>query len=252
MKIAVVTGASSGIGREFALQISRKFRTLDEIWIIARREDRLIELSSLIDSPYIRVIPADITLDEGLDVYKNLLDKYNPQIRILINAAGSGLIGRFEDISDEDAYKMIDLNCKSLTRMTNISLPYMEEKISNIINIASAAAFLPQPSFAVYAASKSYVLSLSRALNKELKGRGITVTAVCPGPVDTEFFDKAEKYDSVKTYKKMFKAKCSKVVKFALIDAYHGMPVSVYGVTMKLLRIVTKIVPTDFAMKFID
>ena len=105
----------------------------------------------------------------------------------------------------DDVTGMLNLNCRALAAITHISLPYMSGP-SNIINLASSAAFLPQPSFAIYAASKSMVLSFSRALNRELEEKGITVTAVCPGPVKTEFFDVAQKYTKSKPYKMILRA----------------------------------------------
>ena len=193
MKIAVITGASSGLGREFAKQINQHFVTLDEVWLIARREERLNELKESLHGVHVRTIPIDLCDRDAVGTYEEMLQKFHPQIRVLVNAAGYGKMGYVEQISEEDLAGEIRLNCESLTRMTKISLPYMAKR-SNIINIASSAAFMPQPNFAVYAASKSYVLSFSRALHQELKKRGIVVTAVCPGPVNTEFFDIAESY----------------------------------------------------------
>lgn len=252
MNIAVVTGASSGLGREFVKQISERYQTIDEIWVLARRKDRLLELKNDIKNITVRPIACDVTNDGDLEQYVNLLKVHSPSVRILVNAAGYGMIGKFHELNDGDNVGMCKVNCVALTRMIDISLPYMNKRKANIINIASAAAFLPQPSFAVYAATKSYVLSLSTALNKELKEQNITVTAVCPGPVETEFFDIAEKYNSVKIYKKLFRAKAYDVVKQALEDAYHDSHISVYGFTMKAFRIVAKIVPHNFAMKFIN
>ncbi len=252
MNIAVVTGASSGLGREFVKQISERYQTIDEIWVLARRRDRLLELQKNIKDVTIRPIVCDVTNNDDLNDYVELLKMYTPSIRILINAAGYGMIGKFEELTNGDNVGMCQVNCVALTRMIDISLPYMSKNKANIINIASAAAFLPQPSFAVYAATKSYVLSLSTALNKELKERNITVTAVCPGPVETEFFDIAEKYNTVKIYKKLFRAKAPDVVKQALEDAYRNSHISVYGFTMKAFKVVAKLVPHNFAMKFIS
>ena len=180
---------------------------------------------------------------------KLLLDK-KPRVRILVNAAGYGVIGKFHELP-KDNVGMCDLNCRALTEMINIVLPYMSRKRSNIINLASSAAFSPQPSFAVYAATKSYVLSLSTALNQELRNTGIRVTAVCPGPVDTEFFDRAEEFNKVKIYKKMFKADSDKVVSLALKDAMRGAHISVYGLSMKGFRVISKIIPHNIIVKFI-
>ena len=251
MKIAVVTGASSGIGREFVKQISKKYRTLDEIWVLARRENRLRELAKEIKNVKIRPIAFDITDKRSLLRYKNLLESFKPSVRLLVNAAGYGMIGKFNELSENDNIGMIDLNCTALTRITDMTIPYMSKGGANIINLASSAAFLPQPSFAVYAASKSFVLSLSRALNQELKNKKIKVTAVCPGPVDTEFFGIAETYHNVKLYKKMIFAKPDKVVSLALRDAFHGKTVSVYGIGIKGFRILCKFLPHDLIIRFI-
>lgn len=251
-KIAVITGASSGIGREFALQIAQKYKTVEEIWLIARRKDRLTEVKAeikAVSNKLVRILALDLTDETDIKFYRNLLERQNPSIRVLVNAAGYGIAGRFENMTVDDVTGMIDLNCKALAAITHISLPYMSGP-SNIINLASSAAFLPQPSFAIYAASKSMVLSFSRALGRELEGRGITVTAVCPGPVKTEFFDIAQKYTKSKPYKMVLRADPVKVVKLALFDAYYMSGVSVYSPLMKAFRIVCKYLPHSLLIKF--
>ena len=141
---------------------------------------------------------------------------------------------------------MIDLNCKALTLFTGICLPYVSTH-SRIINAASAAAFSPQPGFNVYAATKAYVLSFSRALNAELKSRKVTVTAICPGPVDTEFFDIAGSKGMKLKY-----SDPAKVVTKAIKDAALGNEISVYGVTMKVAEAAAKILPHKVVMKVFD
>ena len=215
MNIAIVTGASSGMGAECVRQLNKAYTKLDEIWIIARRLDRLREVADCKGNALIRPIAMDITNDAHVDALIDAFCEVKPHIRMLVNAAGNGIIGRFDDESYDDELSMIDLNCRALTAFTKICLPYMD-KNSRIINFASAAAFLPQPEFAVYAATKSYVLSFSRALRKELKGRGIAVTAVCPGPVATEFFEIAEKHHSIAAYKKLAMVRPAAVVEKAL------------------------------------
>ncbi|MBR3833528.1 MAG: SDR family NAD(P)-dependent oxidoreductase [Lachnospiraceae bacterium] len=251
MSIAIVTGASSGMGREFVYQISKKYKTIDEIWVIARRLDKLEELSKDIANVKIKALKYDVSNDADMIRFKMLLMQENPQVRVLVNSAGYGIIGKFEEIGTDNV-DMCKVNCVGLTKMIDMVIPYMTCNRGNIWNIASSAAFMPQPSFATYAATKSYVLSLSRALNKELKSKNITVTAVCPGPVKTEFFDRAELHHSAKFYKKLGMAKPDKVVELALKDGYHGKAVSVYGFTMKAFRILSKILPHEFMLKFIN
>lgn len=249
MRVAVITGASSGLGREFARQIHKKFVTIDEIWIISRRAERLNELKQELHGAHVRVLPYDITNKTDMDSYKKMLHRYHPQIRVLVNAAGFGKIGSVQQISDNDLTGMVRLNCEALTEFTKLSLPYMAKK-ANIINIASSAAYLPQPYFAVYAATKAYVLSFSRALNQELKKRHICVTAVCPGPVQTEFFDIAESYTETKGYKTIIRVKPENVCARALFDASCGRSVSTYGLLMKAFRFVCKRIPHSIMLLF--
>lgn len=248
MKIAVVTGASSGIGREFARQISARYGKLDEIWLIARRKELLESLQEEIKLNA-RIIAMDLTSEEDMKQFKDYLEELNPDIKILVNCAGYGKVGRFEEIDLKEQTGMIDLNCKALTEMTGICLKYISSH-SRIINVASAAAFCPQPRFNVYAATKAYVLSFSRALNCELKEKKITVTSVCPGPVDTDFFDIAG--DNGSAFKKKMRVPAEKVVDKAIKDVALGNELSVYSAMMKTAEVGSKIVPHKLLMKFFD
>ena len=245
MKIAIVTGASSGMGREFASQIESLYKELDEIWVIARREERLRELESRMMTK-LRIFTGDLLKQEIYERLKHALEEGKPDIRMLVNAAGFGKNGLVEEIPLQDQLGMIDLNCRSLTQMTILCIPYMS-KGSRIVNLASAAAFCPQPSFTVYAATKAYVLSFTRGLNTELEGRGIHAIAVCPGPVDTEFFDAmGEKTSAIK---KAAMVKPEKVVKQALLDVKEKKEMSVYGKAMKMCRASTKLLPHGLILK---
>ena len=251
MKIAIVTGASSGIGREFVHQLEHFYKELDEIWVIARREDRLQKLKEEMHT-YVRIFTGDLAEDLIYKQVLNRLENQNPDVRMLINAAGFGKYGTVEEIARQDKklqLQMIDLNCRGLTQMVTICLPFMS-KGSRVINMASAAAFCPQSRFAVYAASKSYVLSFSRALNEELKDREIYVTAVCPGPVKTEFFDQSGFSDSFTKDAVMVQAK--DVVTQALIDAREKKDVSIYGALMKGAKVAAKVIPHKVAMKVME
>lgn len=248
--VAIITGASSGIGREFAMQIAQGYRSVEEIWLIARRRERLEALKKQLLGRRIKIFSLDLAKQEDLEKFKKILEQEKPKIRIMVNAAGYGLIGNVESLSLEENTGMVDLNCRALTAMTYMVLPYMAPN-SNLIQMASSAAFMPQPKFAVYAASKSYVMSFSQALAREVKDQGVCVTAVCPGPVKTEFFDIAETYEAVKIYKKLTMAKADKVVRRALLDAKHKKTISVYGGLMKGFRILCKILPHDWMLQFV-
>ncbi len=246
MKTALVTGASSGMGREFATMIPQLYTGLDEIWVTARRTERLKELQDKTDVP-VRIFPGDLTKNAVYNHISKELENSRPEIRLVVNAAGYGKVGQYADIDEEAQLGMIDLNCRALTRITLMTLPYMGRG-SRIIEVSSAAAFAPEPYFGTYAATKSYVYSFSRSLNYELRDRHISVTVVCPGPVDTEFFDHAGQL-SDGAYRQWM-AKPDKVVRQALLDAVDRKPVSVYGRTMKLGRMAAKILPTSLVMKF--
>lgn len=203
-KIMLVTGASSGIGAWFAKLLAQESAdyeqfSSDELWIAARRKERLEELKCEIESnalksgkkfPAVKIIAQDISGAAGAEKISRILkeEKKNGDFRItvLVNNAGFGTYGPFADTDVQREMEMIDLDCTSLTGITGFALPYMDRG-SRIINVASLASFLPLGNFAVYGACKSYVLSFTVAIAAELKNRGIKVTAVCPGPVSTEF-----------------------------------------------------------------
>lgn len=233
------------MGREAALQVAKRYQKLDEIWLIARRVDRLERMRDVIERFYavnVRVIGLDLQKDGWQDEMRAQLSKYHPKIFLLFNAAGYGRSGKFSEDSWQEQSGMIRLNCEALTTMTHLCIPYMREG-GHILQIASSAGFAPQPSFAVYAASKAYVLSLSRALAFELKERKVTVTAVCPGPMDTEFFQRFSDRETLSGLKAKFMAKTSDVVRLALNDAEKGKEESVYGVSMRAAELVCRFLP---------
>lgn len=241
MNIIIITGASSGIGLEFAVKMDSAFHNIDEFWLVARREDRLKETAKLL-SHRTRLFPMDITDSAQLDILEDTVIEQNAAVRMLINCAGFGLLGEFSEQDMDAALGMIRLNCMALTELTHRMLPYMRKK-SRIIQLASSAAFLPQPDFAVYAATKSYVLSFSRALRRELKPFGIWVTSVCPGPVDTPFFEIAEQGGSTLAIKKLVMVSAEKVVEQALRDSCYRREMSVCGFPIKAMELLSKAVP---------
>lgn len=241
MTIAVVTGASSGMGREFVKQISNNYKSIQEIWVVARRKERLDALKEEINKP-LRIFTGDITENGTVETLQSALHRVRPKIKLLINSAGFGKVGDFNTIRREDQLGMIDLNCRALVQMTDLMIPYMVEG-GHIIQMASAAAFMPQTGFSLYAATKAFVLSYSRSLGRELAPYGVSVTSVCPGPVDTEFFDRASSNQEMAPLKKIFMAKPEKVVAQAIKDAAAGRDMSVCGFFIKTFYIMTKLIP---------
>ncbi len=249
MNVIVITGASSGIGKEFALQMDAHFSNIDEFWLIARRRDLLEELAGRL-SHRARIFSMDITREGQRERLEDALAEKGAVVRMLVNCAGYGLMGRFAASEPEGQLGMIRLNCEALTGITHLMLPYMRRG-SRILQLASSAAFLPQTGFGVYAATKSYVLSFSRSLGAELRDRGIYVTSVCPGPVDTPFFDIAQKNGSTLRIKKYIMVPAERVVRQALKDSYYKRQLSVCGLPVKGFALLCKAVPHSALLKLI-
>ena len=231
MKIAIVTGASSGMGREFVLQLG-SYTQVEEIWVIARRTEALESLQAEV-STKIRPISLDLCHPESFDRYQAPLESEKPNVQLLVYAAGFGKFGDFDRVDLLDDCKMIDLNCKALVAITRLTLPYMEAG-SHILQLDSLSAFQPVPYIATYGATKAFVLSYSRAVNKELKPRGIRCMAMNPGWVKTEFFNHAcqtNENNRVQYFNYLYEAK--DVVATGLKHLYrtkkdysvHGLPI---------------------------
>lgn len=246
MKIAIVTGASSGMGREFVVQLAQN-ENYDEIWAIARREERLLELKEQV--PCVRPLAMDLTLPASLERLQELLKEHAPDVKTLVNAGGFGKFGTYEDIPLADSMNMIDLNAKALVAVTETVLPYMKRG-SCVLQLDSLSAFQPVPYLNVYAATKAFVLSYSRGLNVELKPRGIRVMAVCPGWVRTEFFDRAETTsDSAVTYFNVV-YEAADVVRTAIRDMQCGKKdVSIHGAPVRWQVRLVKLLPHRLVMK---
>ena len=248
MKIAVITGASSGLGKEYALAISRLRPEVEEIWLIARRKDKLEEVASNLSKKY-RIVPLDITSNSAIEEYKNLLETENAEVSLLINNAGFGKLGLFYEISTQDNAGMIRLNCEALTVMSSTTLPFMNEG-AEIINTCSIASFAPNSRMAVYSSTKAFVMSFSRALRNELKTRKINVLAVCPGPMETEFLSLAgiEKGAS-RTFDTLPRDNVQKVAEHSLKASSKGRAVFCDHFFYKFYRVLAKILPTSLVMK---
>jgi len=247
MKIAVVTGASSGIGREFVKQTAFA-EPVDEIWCIARRTDRLDQLKKEVSSK-VRPISLDLLKKDSIAAFKELLEQEKPDITLLVNAAGFGKYGGYNDLTELEIDNMIDLNCRALIHLTYACLPYMKAG-GRVIMMGSSSAFQPLPEFILYASTKVFVVNFSRALNVELKKQGITVTTVCPGYVRTEFFAVAQDTKNPTTcqnFKPLYEPE--DVIKKALRDSKKGKDMSVLGIHVKLLRLMSKLLPNRLVMK---
>ena len=248
MKIAIVTGASSGMGRKFCELLDKE--GFDEIWGLGLGKEKMEDVKAYLKTKF-RYFDMDMTVPKNLSVYKNALSEANPDVKWLVNASGFGKFGRYDEIGVETNMNMIDLNCKALVFMTEATLPYMSSG-ARIVQIASVAGFQPIPYIAVYGATKAFIISYSRALNVELKSRQISVTCVCPFWTKTAFFDRAKKIDKktssevVTKYVVMYNAE--KVVKKALRDARRRKELSIYGFIARSQVRLVKSIPTKWTM----
>ena len=244
MKIAVITGASSGMGREFVYAIDKEFE-LDEIWVIARREEKLRELNDRCRTA-VRPVALDLLERESYQKYKEMLETEKPEIQVLVNAAGFGLFGTFTEMDMDKQLDIIQLNDQALTAMSHISIPYMPAG-SHLVNLASNSSWQPVPYINVYGASKAYVMSFSRALGVELQNRGIHVMAVAPGWIKTEFFDHAVHDDTIKYYDRYYTAE--QVIERAMKDLRKKKAVSILGLPVRMQVRLVKHLPVSLVMK---
>ena len=246
MRIAIVTGASSGMGREFVRQLHGYIQP-DEIWAIARRKSALEELSSETVIP-VRPIALDLGKAESFREFAALLEAEQPEVELLVNAAGFGKFGDFQGIPLEDDLNMIDLNCKALVAMTRLCLPYMHRG-SHILQLDSLSAFQPVPYITTYGATKAFVLSYTRSCNAELKAQGIRMMAMNPAWVKTEFFDHAfQTNNRVQYFNYIQEAK--EVVAVGLKDLYKTKKdMSIPGLGVKLQVLGVKLLPHKLVMK---
>lgn len=241
-KIAIITGATGGIGEEFVKQI--QCYDLDEIWAVARNEKKLNELRQKYGDKILPV-PVDLSGIDGIQKISNMLSERQPEVRFLINNAGLAKMASYKNFSQEEIIRTIDVNCKAPVLLCNICIPYMKSG-SNILNISSASAFQPNPYINLYAASKAFERHYSRALNVELEGTGITVTAVCPSWVDTEMLSREMNGRKVK-FPGIVSAE--RVVKTALKDADKKRDMSVCSLYVKCQHLNVKLMPQRLVMK---
>ena len=261
MPIAIVTGASSGIGKEFIKHISQMHSSYGskpfyEIWAIARDVDKLQKLQTEYKDERIVPIPLDLTSAEDLNKLQSILLQKAPEIGFLVQCAGSGKTGQVKDQSLETLREIIELNCLALAEITRICIPYMipmgngctAKNGPRILHVASSSAFFPQPDFAAYAATKAFNVHFTRAIRHELRENNILITTVCPGPVDTPFMEHASgipgsRHTGIKSY---FVASPSKLVMKSIQKCERGKDLFVYGIAQKLLYFSSRILPHRF------
>lgn len=246
MRIALITGASAGMGREFARQIAAD-PGYDEIWVAARRENRLQELKDELGD---RIVPItlDVCEEESFQCLREKLLIRSATVALLVTAAGLGKYGSFPAISEKNAELMVNTNILGMMRTVRACLDHMEAG-GRIILLGSQSSFQPLPHFNVYAATKAFTLHFGRALHRELRPRKISVTTLSPGYVDTEFFDVAaqsEDPDACTHFSPLYDPKM--IVRKALTASRRRKDICVPGFQVKCMRLLCKLLPHSLAM----
>lgn len=246
--VAIITGASSGMGRRFAMTAAQKLK-FDELWIVARRADRLEEVAAALAPFPVRCFPLDLSFNSSISSIAEALQQEDARVALLVNAAGFGKFQAIMDVPPEVAGSMLDLNCKALMNMCYACVPRMAQG-GKILNIASVAAFQPVPYIGEYAATKAFVLSFSRSLWKELRPSGITVTALCPYWTRTEFFDVAKRRtekDLITYFNAMYEPE--DLVERGWRDLLKGRDISTFGFIARAQIVLIKLLPHRLIMK---
>lgn len=244
--IALITGASSGLGRSFVRLVLCE-NDIEEIWAVARTQSKLNDLRQEFGNK-IKPYSTDLSDYDQIIKLKDIIDTQKPNIKYLINCAGFAKFCSYSDLSVKESLNMINLNCGGIVSMCSVCLPFMARG-SHIINISSQSAFQPLPYLNIYSSTKVFVHNYSRALNVELKSRDISVTAACPGWIDTALFDRAEIGAKKAPSVFLAMAKPDKVAKKIFKDAKKKKDLSVYGYYVKVCRLAAKLLPQKIMMK---
>ncbi len=247
MAIAIITGASSGLGRAFFDSVTKRYPDLEGIWLIARRADRLQAMAAECAVP-VRVLPLDLTDTASYTAFEETLKAEQPAVKIFINNAGLGVLDEMRDSDWATQIRMVDLNCRGLTAMVTAVLPFMVRG-GFIVQVASIASFAPNARMTVYSATKAFDLHLSRGLREEMRPHGVNVLAVCPGPMATEFIAVADITGRSKTFEMLPYCDPAKVADRAVVAAAAGRGVYTPRAFFKFYRVLAKVLPQSLVMK---
>ncbi|MCI2058642.1 MAG: SDR family NAD(P)-dependent oxidoreductase [Oscillibacter sp.] len=249
MKTAVVTGASSGLGTEFVRQIPEIFPEVECLWLIARRREKLEQLAAEVPEGLSTLcLTLDLCDPMSFAALQERLSAEKPELSLLVNCAGCGYLGRVGEMALSDQCRMIDLNVRALSAVTAMALPYLPRG-GRVLNVSSIAAFCSNPRMTVYSASKAYVSSFTLGLGEELKARGAAATAVCPGPMRTEFLDAGGITGNSRTFELLPYCDQVRVAGGALRAARAGRGVYTPRAFYKFYRAAAKLVPQQLMVK---
>ena len=249
MRTAIVTGASSGLGREFVRQMAEVFPEIECYWLIARRVDRLAELAEMLPDKQVECLSLDLCDTMSFMALQEKLAAERPEIALLVNNAGCGYLGNIGEVDTASQTRMIDLNLRALTAVTNMAVPFMVPG-SCILNVSSIASFCPNPRMTVYSAGKAYVTAYTVGAAEELKAKGITVTAVCPGPMDTEFIRLGGIEGNSRMFEMLPYCDQVRVAGGALRATRAGRTIYTPKLFYKFYRVLAKVTPVKLMVKF--
>ena len=245
MSIAVITGASSGLGVCYVDAVTKLFPEIEELWLIARREERLKKVAAKYPDKHVEIIPMDMADQNSFKLLEEKLKAQKPEIKVFINDAGVSKGAPFEEMELESMMKMIDLNCKGATAITKVCLPYIIDG-GTILEVSSTSAFVPNTNLVVYSASKSYVSAFCLGLREELKSRHINVCAMCPGFMLTEMTQPT----LTKGQSRLPVIDPKTAALKSLKAAKKGRAVYTTGAFYKCYRLLAKVVPHTLVVKF--
>ena len=246
MKTVIITGASSGMGRQFLEQLDGHY-AVDEAIVIARREEKLNELQQYTKATVVP-LPLDLTDPQSVQTLKAVLAERKPDVRLLVNAAGFGKFEPFAEGDPDVHNRMVDLNCRALQDVTYAVLPYLSEG-SRIVQFGSMSSFQPVPYIGLYGATKAFVLSFTRALNVELRGTGIRAVCLCPFWINTDFFDVAGGKEYVHNFPVMYEPDFIVRECYRHLEKHPKKDMCVPGFSAKMQKNLVKILPHSLIMK---
>lgn len=249
MKTAIITGASAGLGLEFVRQLEGAFPDVECVWLISRSREKLEAAAALLGRARAKVLPLDLCDEGSFEALSALLAAEKPEVRLLVNNAGCGYLGSIGETGHRTQTRMVDLNVRAMTAVTELVVPYMTEG-GRIINLSSIASFCPNPRMTVYSSTKAYVSSFNRGLSVELAPRGIKATAVCPGPMDTEFLDVGGIAGNSKTFDVLPYCDPARVAAGAYAASKAGRVVYTPRGFYKFYRVLAKLLPQRLMINF--
>ena len=247
MKTAIITGASAGLGMEFFRQAAEVFPEIECFWLIARRQERLEALAAGCDRAVV-CLPLDLCDPADLDALEQKLNAERPEVILLVNNAGCGYLGNLGEMDTATQTRMVDLNIRALTAVTNMVIPYIVSG-GRILNVSSIASFCVNPRMTVYSSSKAYVSAFTLGIDEELRPKGISATAVCSGPMKTDFLDIGGITGNSKMFRMLPYCDQVKVAGGALRAARAGRTYWTPRAFFKFYRVVAKILPAKIMVK---